>query len=446
MGGDIDVHEKAASARKNTSDFDPRRQEDLVTKVSAPPHCQVVRPTTSLKMDPKAKALTRYINEGRADIHGIGVDVCKDVPVHDIIPTKMYQFCEAITADIFQGAGIKKHEAAECFDAINERIHNGRLLRDSTLERYGGMNFLRHLALKVTTLQAKTGKTVCAPAHAMGSMIAAIAYRKLRPTSEEFFRQNEDLAKVFGELNGIQWLPVAIQVWAKVKGRAFAIELDENSPKPIARVRKLNGKSLWGVTTRMPDMNRYEDIFRKTFYPAIPESGPAVPKLEPNDDPLQSIEPNDTSNEPITLSDDDEMEDNAITLRDYTRQMKSIGKRLATPDRAIVKRLRREILKNPDQPQAKEQHLDVEELLRSSLENNIKHAVKEAIADVRQTQEHFDTYSRYKDVWKICLRHHGGISESLRELVKHHCTPSQVFHLAELEKEHLAEMEMEAEV
>ncbi|RKK46474.1 hypothetical protein BFJ70_g7318 [Fusarium oxysporum] len=29
MGGDIDVHEKAASARKNTSDFDPRRQEDL---------------------------------------------------------------------------------------------------------------------------------------------------------------------------------------------------------------------------------------------------------------------------------------------------------------------------------------------------------------------------------------------------------------------------------
>lgn len=29
MGGDIDVQEKAASARKNTSDFDPRRQEDL---------------------------------------------------------------------------------------------------------------------------------------------------------------------------------------------------------------------------------------------------------------------------------------------------------------------------------------------------------------------------------------------------------------------------------
>ncbi|KAK2690965.1 hypothetical protein QWA68_010801 [Fusarium oxysporum] len=396
-------------------------------------------------MDRKAIALVLSINEGTADIHGIGVDVCKDVPVHDITPTRMYQFCEAIAADIFHEAGIQKHGAAECFSAMTERIYKGGLLEDSTLERYRGMTFLKHSLLTYMTIQARTEKTVCPPASVMGSIIAAIAYRKLQPATEGFLQQNEDFVKLFGELNAIQWLPVAIQVWSKVKGRAFAIELDENSQKPVAALRKVDGKSLWVVTTRMPDMNRYEDIFRKTFYPAIPKTGPVVPKPEPSDGPLLSIEPNDTSNEPITLSDDDKMEDNAITLRDYTRQMKSLGKRLATPDRAIVKRLRREILKNPDQPQAKEQHVDVEELLRSNLENNIKHAVKEAIANVRQTQEHFDTYGRYKDIWKICLRHHGGIPDSLRDLVTHHCTPSQVFHLTELEKEHLAEMYMEVE-
>ncbi|KAF4501096.1 hypothetical protein FAGAP_2681 [Fusarium agapanthi] len=370
-------------------------------------------------MDPKAEALVRRINEGTADIRGIRVDVCKELPVHEITPTSMYQFCDAIAADIFHTVGIRKDEAAECFDAISERIHNGRLLRDSTLGRYGGMNFLRHLALKVTTLHAKTGKTICIPAHAMGSMIAAIVYRKLRPTGEEFFRKNEDLVKVFGELNGIQWLPVAIQVWDKVKGRAFAIQLDENIRKPIPRLQKVDGKSLWVVTTRMPDVNKHGEVFRRTFFPAIPESGRIVPKTEPDENALPSIEPHHTSNEPIPLSDDEESEDNIFTLRDYTRQMKILGKRLATPDRAIARRARREMLKMPDQVGEQE------------------------VEEVGPPKEYFDSYTHLKDVWKTCLKNRVSIPNSLRVLVDHHCTPSQVFHLMELEKDHLAEMEME---
>ncbi|KAF5249660.1 hypothetical protein FANTH_4968 [Fusarium anthophilum] len=372
-------------------------------------------------MDQKAKALVLSINEGKADIHGIGVDVCKDVPVNDITPISMYQFCEAIAADIFHRVGIQKHEAPECFSAMTERIHKGGLLDDSTLERYKGMTFLKHTLLTFRTIQQRTDKPFCLPAGAMGSIIAAVAYRKLRPATDGFRRQNEDFFKVFGELNVVQWLPVAIQVWYKVKGRTFAIELDQNCHKPVATLRKVDGQSLWVILTRMPDMNTYEDIFRKTFSPATSVSGPAVPKLEPSDDPIASIEPNDTYNEPIPLSDDDEAEENTLTLRDYTRQMKALGKRLATPDRAIARRARREIMKKPDQSGQQED------------------------GELGPPKEYFDCYTHFKDLWETCLKNRVSIPNSLRVLIDHHCTPSQVFHLMELEKEHLAETGMEVD-
>ncbi|SCO84522.1 uncharacterized protein FRV6_08649 [Fusarium oxysporum] len=400
-------------------------------------------------MDQKAISLVLSINEGTADIHGTGVDVCKDVPVHDITPTRMYQFCEAIAADIFHSAGIQKHEAEDCFNAIAERINNTRLLGCSKLERYEGMSFLRQNLSKVMRFQAETEKIICPPAHTMGCIIAAIAYRKLQPANEEFFQENEDLVKVFGELNGIQWLSVAIQVWAKVRGCAFAIELDENSEKPVAEIRKVDSKPRWVVTTRMPDINRYEGIFRNALCPAVQDSGLKVPKLEPGDSPLPSVEPNDTSNELCPLSDDDKTEDNVITLRDYTRQMKSLGKRLSTPDRAIVKRLRREILKKPEQLEQLEkqdQEVGFDDRLKYSLKNNTNHRVKEAITDAGLPQEYFDSYTHYKDVWKTCLQNHVAIPNSLPVLVDHYCTPSQAFHLTELEKDHLAEMEKEVDV
>ncbi|KAF5573488.1 hypothetical protein FPCIR_13953 [Fusarium pseudocircinatum] len=400
----------------------------------------------SLKIESNAEALVQSINDGTVDIHGIRVDVCKNVPLHDISPAMINRLHKTIATDIFDSVGIQTREAAECFSAMIERIASSKLLHHSKLEDCEAMDFIRQSLLKVMRLHTNTGKIVCPPAHIMGCLIAAVAYRNLEPSNEEFFQKNEDLVKVFGELNGIQWLSVAIQVFAEVGSRVFIIELDEACQKPVAKLQNLDGKLCWVVTTRMPQINIFEDILRQVLGPTHETPSPVYPRLEPHDRPLLSVEPDDTPDSPSALNEDDEMEDTAITLRDYTRQMKTPGKRLATPDRAIVKRLRREILKNPDQSQAKDQHVDVEELLRSNLEENIKHAVKEAIADVKQTQEHFDTYSRYKDVWMICVRHQGGVPESLRDLVKHHCTPSQVFHLRELEKEHLAEEQMEVEV
>ncbi|KAF5628118.1 uncharacterized protein FTJAE_8993 [Fusarium tjaetaba] len=358
--------------------------------------------TMSLKIESDAEALVQSINDGTVDIHGIGIDVCEDVPVRDIATTSMFQLCEAIATDIFHAAGIHKHDAPESSNSVTTRVHN-HAHRVESHEITGGYR-----------------EDYLHPSHVMISMIAAIAYRKLRPHTREFFRKNEDLVKVFGELNGIQWLPIAIQVWAKVKSSPFAIELDQNCQKPVAKFQKVNGKSLWIVTTKMPDVNKYEEVFRGVFCPEVSAAGPADPKLEPSEAPLPSIEPNYTPKALITLTDDDdEMEGNAMTLRDYTRHMKILGKRLATPDRAVARRARREILKKPGEVQ------------------------EQQVEEIGPPKEYFDSYTHLKDVWKTCLQNGVSIPNSLRILVDHHCTPSQVFHLTELEKEHQMEMEVD---
>ncbi|KAF5611421.1 uncharacterized protein FSUBG_2254 [Fusarium subglutinans] len=370
-------------------------------------------------MDQNQNALALSINDETVDIHGIGVDVCKNIPYRHIIPAKIHRLHEAITADILHSAGFQKHEAEKCFKAIRERISSNQPLRHSTLDQFEGMGFLRQHSSKILRIHAGTKKIVCPPAHVMGCVIAAVAYRKLQPAHEGFFQENKDVVKVFGELNGIQWLSVAIQVWDKVRSCAFVIELDENNENPVAEIRTVNGASRWVVTTRMPDMNKYESVLRNAFCPAVQPSGPTVPKLESDDNLLPSVEPNDATNEPIPMSDDDETEDNTFTLRDFTRQMKTLGKRLATPDRAIARHARREIMKKPDQVGQQE------------------------VGALGPPKEYFDSYTHFKDVWKTCLQNRVSIPNSLRVLVDHHCTPSQVFHLMELEKEHLAEMEME---
>lgn len=372
-------------------------------------------------MDPEAAELAQSINDETVDIHAIGVDVYKHFPLPQILPGKIYRLCQAITADILHSAGIQKHEAVECFNAMAERIHKDRLLEDFTLEHYRGMEFVRGHSSRVVRLHASTKRNVSPPAHVMGCMIAAVAYRKLQPGDEEFFEKNKNVVKVFGELNGIQWLSIAAQVWHQVKGHPFIIELDPNNEKPVAKRRQVDGKKQWVVTTRMPDMNKYESIFRNTLSSAVQDSGPMVPKQEPDDNVLPSVEPDDTTNELIPLSDDDETEDNTITLRDYSRQMKTLAKRLTTPDRAIAKRARREILKKPDE--VGEQQVD----------------------EIGPPKEFFDSYTHLKDVWKTCLQNQVSIPNSLRVLVDHHCTPSQVFHLTELEKEYIDEMEMEVD-
>ncbi|KAF9768907.1 hypothetical protein IL306_013756 [Fusarium sp. DS 682] len=234
-------------------------------------------------MDQKATELVNAINEGTADIHNIGVDVCSIVPVQKIQVSRLNYLYERIISDIFYEACLEKDQAKNCFLAILERLFDGKLLWASTLDNYIGLNFIRKGIQKAMTLQSQANEIACAPANILGCAIAAIVYRKLEIDTKNFIR-DEDLVKFFGKLNGIQWLPVAIQVWDKIKGAPFGIQVDRKAKRPIAKKRMIDGGERWVVRTRVPEMNRYENIFR-----------------------------------------------------DYTRQMKSLGKRLASPGRAVVK-------------------------------------------------------------------------------------------------------------
>lgn len=189
-----------------------------------------------LKIESNAESIAPDISQETLDIHRIGVDIYKNVPLRHVVPVTMFQVCEAITTDIFHSVGIQKREASDCFCAMAERIGNTNLLHHSKLENYGALDFIRQSLLKVVRLQAKTGKIVCPPAHIMGCIVAAVAYRKLLPENEGFFHNNKDLVKVFGELNSIQWLSVAVQMWNQVKSKWFIIELDEARQKPVAEL------------------------------------------------------------------------------------------------------------------------------------------------------------------------------------------------------------------
>jgi len=379
--------------------------------------------TMPLKIESNEESIAPDISQETLDIHRIGVDICKNIPLRYAVPGTMLQVCEAITTDIFRSVGIQKHEAEECFGAIAQQISHAQVLHHSKLESFRNVDWIRRRLSQVVKLQARTGKIVCPPAHVMGCIVAAVAYRKLLPENEGFFHKNKDLVKVFGELNSIQWLSVAVQMWDQVKSKSFIIEVDEARQKPVAELRKSRGNPLWVVATSMPGMNKYENVLRSVLCPggpAIQPSGSTVSKLEVDDNALPSIEPNEITNEPISISEDDEMEDDTITLRDYTRQMKNLAKRLATPDRAIARRARKEIMKKPGQ------------------------VAEQDLEDICPPKEYFDSYTHLKDVWKTCLQNQVSIPNSLRVLVDHHCTPSQVFHLTELEKEH-DEMEMEVD-
>ncbi|KAF4337317.1 hypothetical protein FBEOM_8830 [Fusarium beomiforme] len=172
-------------------------------------------------------------------------------------------------------------------------------------------------------LQTRTNQIVCTPAPTLGSAIAAIIYRKLRPRHEKFseiHEENKALVNFFGWFNGVQWLPIAIQVWKRTRGQPFIIELDESFERPVAKGRGVGDDSYWVVKTRMPDMNKYENTFRNVFDPEGEDLGYMMPKLEIYDEALISIEESDTeilSSPSLNPQNDDrEMDGNAISLLD----------------------------------------------------------------------------------------------------------------------------------
>ncbi|SPJ72820.1 uncharacterized protein FTOL_02549 [Fusarium torulosum] len=312
-------------------------------------------------------------------VRNIGIDVCPKMPVNELIREKTIEFCQGIVAEIFEAAGVRKEQARQCYDEMVNRVMNGGFLKATTLANYGGW------------------KIACLPASLLASAIAVVDFRKLRPRSGKVSQAHRDFTRMFGDMNVMQWLPIAIRVFKRTEGRPFVIEIDQEE-----------------------------------------DTKPMIVPSNACDRPLSSVENAERAPSKSTLPSTPDPTIDNDTLREYAREMKKLGKRLASPERATVKRLRRRISEFADHADKKDQDMRSERNVRGS-ERKFMLGRKGMKTTVPKAKKPFDVYRHYKALWKSSLNENGTIPESLRELVHHHCDSNQIFHLTEMERDFVPE-------
>jgi hypothetical protein len=101
------------------------------------------------------------------------------------------------------------------------------------------------------TLRKVTDSHVSMPAPDLAFIIAAVLFRKVQPERMKSPRNKKRFIEFFGNLNGMQWLSVAIQVHNQIDGRPLVIELDQEATIPKVRLEEINGKK---ATVPLPSL------------------------------------------------------------------------------------------------------------------------------------------------------------------------------------------------
>jgi hypothetical protein len=122
----------------------------------------------------------------------------------------------------------------------------------------------------------------------------------------------------------------------------------------------------------------------------------SIVKAESDTAPLESIPPSIAEeNLDIESQHDQDLESqhddppNSETLRGHARQMKQLGKRLASPDRALVKRMRRDVRYFANLTDQKEHEM--------TLERGAMHSRSSSSSGYDpQTSGNIDLFGRYK--------------------------------------------------
>ncbi|KAM0206227.1 hypothetical protein ACHAQD_012493 [Fusarium lateritium] len=335
-------------------------------------------------------------------VRNVGIDVCPKIPVDELVREKARAFHQGIVAEIFESAGIRKEEARQCWNTMMNRVTNGGFLKATTLENYRGWKSLQANVEATLYLQAKTHHIACVPAPLLASAIAAIDLRKLRPRSGRVSQAHKNFTRMFGDMNVMQWLPIAICVWERTEGRPFVIELDQEARETVIRQEAWDGEQVWIVRTRMPNPNIYEKVFRDAFRDAIgidnPDEEETKPMIVPAnvcDRPLLSIENDEPTPSKLTLPSTPDHDVDNETLREYAREMRQLGKRLPSSERATVKRLRRGITKFANHADKKDQDMRSNENARESQRRSIP-SRKPKKTTVPKAKKPLDVYGHYK--------------------------------------------------
>ncbi|WZH40935.1 hypothetical protein QYS62_001874 [Fusarium acuminatum] len=312
-------------------------------------------------------------------VRNIGIDVCT-------------------VAEIFEGAGVRREQARQCWDGMVNRLMYDEFLKATTISNYGGWKSLYTHIEETLALQGKTDNIVCMPASLLASAIAAVAFRKLRPRSGKASQAHRDFTMMFGDMNVIQWLPIAIRVWERTVGRPFIIELDQEVSEPVIHLETREGQRVWIVKTRQQAPNIYESVFRDAIGTNNRDEEDTKPMAVPSnvcDLPLPSVENDERTPSKSTLPSTLDSRIDNDTLREYAREMKKLGKRLSSPERATVKRLRRGISEFADHADKKDQDVGSERNVKES-ERQFKSGRKSMKTTVPKAKKPFDVYGHYK--------------------------------------------------
>ncbi|KAF5673879.1 hypothetical protein FHETE_3266 [Fusarium heterosporum] len=339
----------------------------------------------------------------------IGVDTCSEIPTDFIIPERVYALSWGIVTEIFRAAGIQKQQAIKCWEQMIDEVANSSLLLATSLADYPGYQKLRFNMEDALALKPTTDESVSLSAPYLATAIAAIAFRKLGPLDLEPQTQ-KDFLWLFGEMNVVQWLPIAIKVFHRTEGCPFIIELDQDVEEPIVRQGHWHRNGVWAVRTKRPEPNIYEAIIRDAI--GITTTGDDKMSItedqDKHDQPLPSIEepgpedellPSIKRTKPVAMesasmnSANQDIDSN--TLREYSREMRRLGKRLASPDREIVKRVRKGIRRFADHADKKDEDMESERKL-IEFDRKTMFDIKSLLATTPQAQKALEVYGHYK--------------------------------------------------
>ncbi|KAM0342609.1 hypothetical protein ACHAPU_009336 [Fusarium lateritium] len=327
-----------------------------------------------------------------------------------IIPKQTLAPSQSILSDIFRAVGIQGQHAIMCWDEMEKRIINCAHTRTRFLGPHEkAYRSLRPQMKTSLALKGITDSPVSLPAPQLAIVIAAVALRKPRPF--DYVTPTErNFVRLFVDMNVMHWLPIAIKVFERTKRCPFVIELDQEVEEPIVRRELWHGDWVWIVRTKRPDPNIYEAIIRDAIggdtagndgmsideeHDTHDQSVLTIEEPDAHDQPLPSIEdtkpvamestPVDSANQPI----------NTNTLREYARDMRRLGKRLASPDRETVNRVRKGIRKFADHVDRKDEDMESERKLIEFDRNTMLNA-ENVLASTPQAQKALDVYGHYK--------------------------------------------------
>lgn len=186
----------------------------------------------------------RQINAGLGPREiDFSVDTCPGIPANELAAGATNLLTQSIVAEIFHEAGVQGNQASQCWDEMAEAIRLRKLFQMTALPQHNKWySIMRNLGT-IKHIRNATNKPVGMPAPELAYIIAATIFRKILPGELKDNIHKANFIEFFGELNGIQWLSIAIKVNDKVNGRPFVIELDPEVSQPLVRFETIGKRS-----------------------------------------------------------------------------------------------------------------------------------------------------------------------------------------------------------